>query len=74
MEAPTPKEQFDLLGVRFRDAVMHAFTLGKRSAEQKAGASVLYQAEYEAALKLWEEVGEFLRERVAEAQKNGAKK
>lgn len=64
----TPAEELDLLGVRFRDAVLHAFTLGKRAGECKFGASVLYQEEYESAVKLWEEVVLFLRSQVAAKQ------
>lgn len=74
-----PKDEANLLGVRFRDLVQHAFILGKRAAEAKHGSSVLYQGEYEAAVKLWEEVMEFMRRQVEAAnpkkpEPNGVKK
>lgn len=68
MKPATPKEEADLLGVRFRDAVLHAFTLGKRAGETGLGASVLYNTEYEAAVKLWDEVLEFMRRQVETAK------
>lgn len=63
-----PKDEADLLGVRFRDLVLHSFILGKRAAEAKNGASVLYQGEYEAAVKLWEDVMLFMRKQVEAAK------
>lgn len=63
------QEAAHLLGVRFRDAVLHAFAIGKRAGESQFGASVLYQEEYAHAVKLWEEIVAHFEERIAAARK-----
>lgn len=74
----SPKEEATALGGRFRDMVMHAFTIGKRAGEltvknpKNGMAAVMFMEAYVDTEKLWEEVLEFMRKQIEEAKPKSA--
>lgn len=72
---PSPKDESTQLGGRFRDQILRAFTKGQRAGEAYAKnpnngmSALMFMEEYTEAGKLWEEVMDFLRRQVEDAQR-----